>query len=271
MRQTIKTLFLLQKSQTVIDLFLNSQVKCDLDIDESWFVRAYLDDVSPIRTKDQVESIYALLCSKWMRENDGIKSFSFAPTPTVFNVLLHFSADMLREYANEPVCRYESLLRWHDLTSLVGEDLLTTSYFAAKDLKQGIKRTFFNWKDIVSHDNAALNNVFSKRMIDLHYHLYGSIFVFDLNWLSLMNDVAERKECFQQIQQYLNPSHVISVNERNVSLYHRVIKAAAIRLLLFWYIDGSLTDRMMESLYDSTIDLLSSNEDVWMESGRQPL
>ena len=242
-----------------------------MDIDESWFVRAYLDDVSPIRTKDQVESIYALLCSKWMRENDGIKSFSFASTPTVFNVLLHFSADMLREYANEPVCRYESLLRWHDLTSLVGEDLLTTSYFAAKDLKQGIKRTFFNWKDIVSHDNAALNNVFSKRMIDLHYHLYGSIFVFDLNWLSLMNDVAERKECFQQIQQYLNPSHVISVNERNVSLYHRVIKAAAIRLLLFWYIDGSLTDRMMESLYDSTIDLLASNEDVWMESGRQPL
>lgn len=271
MRQTIKTLFLLQKSQTVIDLFLNSQVKCDLDIDESWFVRAYLDDVSPIRTKDQVESIYALLCSKWMRENDGIKSFSFAPTPTVFNVLLHFSADMLREYANEPVCRYESLLRWHDLTSLVGEDLLTTSYFAAKDLKQGIKRTFFNWKDIVSHDNAALNNVFSKRMIDLHYHLYGSIFVFDLNWLSLMNDVAERKECFQEIQQYLNPSHVISVNERNVSLYHRVIKAAAIRLLLFWYIDGSLSDRMMESLYDATIDLLASNEDVWMESGRQPL
>ena len=230
-----------------------------------------MDDVSPIRTKDQVESIYALLCSKWMRENDGMKSFSFAPTPTVFNVLLHFSADMLREYANEPVCRYESLLRWHDLTSLVGEDLLTTCYFAAKDLKQGIKRTFFNWKDIVSHDNAALNNVFSKRMIDLHYHLYGSIFVFDLNWLSLMNDVAERKECFQQIQQYLNPSHVISVNERNVSLYHRVIKAAAIRLLLFWYIDGSLTDRMMESLYDSTIDLLVSNEDVWMESGRQPL
>lgn len=108
-------------------------------------------------------------------------------------------------------------------------------------------------------------------MIDLHYHLYGSIFVFDLNWLSLMNDVAERKECFQQIQQYLNPSHVISVNERNVSLYHRVIKAAAIRLLLFWYIDGSLTDRMMESLYGSTINLLASNEDVWMESGRQPL
>ena len=250
---------------------MNSQVKCDLGIDESWFVRAYLDDVSPIRTKDQVESIYALLCSKWMRENDGIKSFSFAPTPTVFNVLLHFSADILREYANEPVCRYESLLRWHDLTSLVGEDLLTTSYFAAKDLKQGIKRTFFNWKDIVSHDNAALNNVFSKRMIDLHYHLYGSIFVFDLNWLSLMNDVAERKECFQEIQQYLNPSHVISVNERNVNLYHRVIKAAAIRLLLFWYIDGSLSDGMMKSFYDSTIDLLASNEDVWMESGRQPL
>ena len=55
LRQTIKTLFQLQKSDNVIASLLKGNSHDDVHVNRQWFVRAYLDDISPIRTKDQVE------------------------------------------------------------------------------------------------------------------------------------------------------------------------------------------------------------------------
>lgn len=237
-----------------------------MHVNRRWFVRAYLDDISPIRTKDQVEAIFDLLESKWALNENDIKSLAFCPNKSVFNVLLHFSSCVLKEYKHQPVCRYDDLLRWHDLTSNLGEDLFTTSYLAAKDVMQKVDRRFFNWKDIISHDNAALGNIFEKRMIDLHYHLYGSIFVFDLNWLSLMNDVTDRQDSFRKIFDYLRAPHIINSSEVSNSLYNKVMKAASIRLLLFWYLNPDVDDTFVESYYRSTIGMLGIDEDLLMNS-----
>lgn len=64
LRQTIKTLFELQKSDNVIASLLKGKCHDDAHVNRRWFVRAYLDDISPIRTKDQVEAIFDLLESK---------------------------------------------------------------------------------------------------------------------------------------------------------------------------------------------------------------
>lgn len=266
LRQTIKTLFELQKSDNVIASLLKGKCHDDAHVNRRWFVRAYLDDISPIRTKDQVEAIFDLLESKWALNENDIKSLAFCPNKSVFNVLLHFSSCVLKEYKHQPVCRYDDLLRWHDLTSNLGEDLFTTSYLAAKDVMQKVDRRFFNWKDIISHDNAALGNIFEKRMIDLHYHLYGSIFVFDLNWLSLMNDVTDRQDSFRKIFDYLRAPHIINSSEVSNSLYNKVMKAASIRLLLFWYLNPNVDDTFVESYYRSTIGMLGIDEDLLMNS-----
>ena len=266
LRQTIKTLFELQKSDNVIASLLKGKCHDDAHVNRRWFVRAYLDDISPIRTKDQVEAIFDLLESKWALNENDIKSLAFCPNKSVFNVLLHFSSCVLKEYKHQPVCRYDDLLRWHDLTSNLGEDLFTTSYLAAKDVMQKVDRRFFNWKDIISHDNAALGNIFEKRMIDLHYHLYGSIFVFDLNWLSLMNDVTDRQDSFRKIFDYLRAPHIINSSEVSNSLYNKVMKAASIRLLLFWYLNPDVDDTFVESYYRSTIGMLGIDEDLLMNS-----
>lgn len=266
LRQTIKTLFELQKSDNVIASLLKGKCHDDAHVNRRWFVRAYLDNISPIRTKDQVEAIFDLLESKWALNENDIKSLAFCPNKSVFNVLLHFSSCVLKEYKHQPVCRYDDLLRWHDLTSNLGEDLFTTSYLAAKDVMQKVDRRFFNWKDIISHDNAALGNIFEKRMIDLHYHLYGSIFVFDLNWLSLMNDVTDRQDSFRKIFDYLRAPHIINSSEVSNSLYNKVMKAASIRLLLFWYLNPDVDDTFVESYYRSTIGMLGIDEDLLMNS-----
>lgn len=273
LRQTIKTLFLLQDSDTIVDVFLGKGKERHLDtvVDENWFVRAYLDDISPIRTKDQVESIYQLLLSKWMVNDGCYNSVLFCPHKTVFNALLHFSACVLREIKQVPVCRYEHLLRWHDLTSMLGEDLLTTSYLASKDILQNIHRHFFCWREVIGHDNAALNNIFEKRMIDLHYHLYGSIFVFDMNWLSLMNDVRDRKESFKKVFEFLNAPHVISQKGKMNSLYNKVMKAAAIRLLLFWYLEPDSGREYFTKFFLDTKSMLAVNEDILIDSYKMRL
>lgn len=261
LRQTIKTLFLLQKSETVIDGYLCSRHD-DSCVNRAWFVRSYLDDIGPLRTKDQVDSIYALLNTKWMNRDEEITSYAFRHTSSVFNTLVYFSACTLREYHYEPICKYEDLLRWHHLSSLLGEDILTTSFFASKDLLQGINRQYFNWKDVIGHDNSALNSMFRQPMIDLHYHLYGSIFVFDLNWLSLMNDVEDRKENFSKISEYLNGIHVISSHERITSLYNKVMKAATIRLQLFWYVEG-----YKEAVHEDFLgEILGANDELQIDT-----
>lgn len=266
LRQTIKTLFQLQKSDNVIASLLKGKSHDDAYVNRQWFVRAYLDDISPIRTKDQVESIFDLFESKWAMNDNGIKTMAFSPRKSVFNVLLHFSSCVLKEYKHQPICRYDNLLRWHDLTSNLGEDLFTVSYLAAKDIMQKIDRKFFNWKDIISHDNAAINNIFEKRMIDLHYHLYGSIFVFDLNWLSLMNDVTDRQNSFKKIFAYLRAPHIINSSEVSNSLYNKVMKAASIRLLLFWYLNPDVDKEFVKNYSLSTMEMLDVNDDLQMHT-----
>ena len=81
LRQTIKTLFQLQKSDNVIASLLKGNSHDDVHVNRQWFVRAYLDDISPIRTKDQVEAIFDLFQSKWATNDNNIKSLAFCGSP----------------------------------------------------------------------------------------------------------------------------------------------------------------------------------------------
>lgn len=232
LRQTIRTLFFLQKPETVIRGLADEGKHYDADLRNGCFVRAYMDDIGDIRTKDQIAEVGHLAESKWMMPDKDLHYMSFAEK-SVFNVLLHFATAVLTEYKDEPVCKYEHILRWNDLTLDLGEDLFTTAYFASKDVAQGTSRTFFSWQDIISNDNSMLNSLFEKPMIDLHYHLYGSSFIFDLNWFSLMTDMAGRKQSFRKVSDYLYSVHYLSEKEKTISLYGQVITAAAIRLYLY--------------------------------------
>lgn len=272
LRETIKTLYHLWNSDDVIKGVLNleSPYHSDCQVDRKVFVRTYLDDVSGIRTKDQIGEVYALLDTNWLLPVNS-KSFMCGKGPTVFNVLLHFSTKVLTEYKRQPVCRYEHLLRWHDLCSMLGEDLLTVSYFAAKDLTQKYNRTDFAWKDIIDHDNNALNVMFEKPMIDLHSHLYGSTFVFDVNWLCLMNDVLERKSQCDVFEEYLDSKHLQVASEQINSPYKRLMEGAAIRILLYWYLNGNMGAEQFAGLKNAVKSVLMAGNELAMNEAVKQL
>ena len=153
---------------------------------------------------------------------------------SVFNVLLHFNREVLREYKGEPVCKFEHLLRWNSISALLGEDLLTTSYLAYEDLQSIQPRKRFDWKLVIDQDDPNLCDLFTRKMADVHLHLLGSSSNFDLNWLSLMNFPQDRAEEFKQLSVLQHTRQIVHDAESvNLSLYALTLKACAIRYLLY--------------------------------------
>lgn len=240
-RITIQLLFQYRRSESILSSLQASHSirQMDVFLDKNWFQRTFRE-VQNIYSLDQIGTIGEILESKWTRKVSDNNVVSIAEK-SVFNVLLHFSKDVLIERDKAPVCRYENLLRWHDLSAKVGEDMLTTSFLAAKDLSTNYNRNQFTWNPIINHNNEAINYLLQKRKAELHFHLKGSSLNFDLNWLSLMNSISGRKTEFASLNHYQSPKLQINEDEPDISLYLSTIKACAIRYLLFLVLENSLS------------------------------
>lgn len=201
-------------------------------IDEVWFC-AHLGNRYPRFTNNQAESIYRLLESQWLY-NPNNKEKKKDKGKSIFNIPLYFVNEVLVENNEFPNIKYKELFRWRELSLLVGEDFLTTSYFAKKDIDSNSERSFFCWFPIISHNNNSIHNITEKGLTELHYHLFGSSLIFDLNWLSLMNDVAKREKGFSKLKVLQNLTVSSSAKEyKRTSLYELFLVAAKIRSILF--------------------------------------
>lgn len=200
-------------------------IHLDTSIRESELVRNLLQ-VDHKSTIDQISMIGQVAQNKWMMPDDSCTNLKFYSTDSVFNILLHFSAAILVVKDGEPLCRYHQLLRWHNLTTLVGEDLLTTSFLASRDLQWGIERNSFDWDACIGHSCKEINYLFRKPMAELHMHLKGSSYNFDLSWLCVMNHIEDMQEGFNKsvvARQY---------TETDGGMYEKIKRAAAIRYYL---------------------------------------
>lgn len=190
-------------------------------------------DLLPTLTIDQIETILRQVDDVWMRQGSASMTKFVENRSSVYNVLLNFSSEVMSSSSQIPVVKYESLLRWNDVTSLLTEDLFTTSYLASKDAASRRSRSRFDWKPCVDHDNAFLNSHFSKPMAELHSHLKGASLNFELNWLSLMNRPWQRDAEFKGLMTSQRPSQMLILGAVfQPSIYSLIIKAAAIRLLM---------------------------------------
>ena len=237
LRQALKLLFLQKSPQEILGKWSKGG-SADAEIDREDLRLRYSDDYRAF-TLDQSDCAYQHLRNVWMHAPDN-SVLHFAgrgagadKQGTVFNVLLHFAGEVLLETNGAPVCRYEHLLRWNDLTACLGEDIFTTSFLAAKDELSGTKRQNYCWPVVIGHDNRALNELFRHEMSDLHFHLKGSSVNFDLNWMSLMNKTFGWSKTFGLLSRHQDSSPVYEENAGQMPLYLYVVKAAAIRVLLF--------------------------------------
>lgn len=231
-RATIDTLFSQINSSTILTRFFgNNKMDGTLGVTEEMFCQKFVVE-NKCYTLDQVHELYHLFISEWTKNpllhlQDTIKD------KDLFYVLLHYTTEVLTEIDQKPVCKYAQLLRWRTLVYKLGEDLFTTSHLAFSDIQLRTKRNNFDWPPVIAQDNPAIDYLLRKGVTDLHFHLRGSSLNYELNWISLMNNIQNRKADFTRLRKCL--SHRISTidKEKWDSFYLSTIKACAIRYYFF--------------------------------------
>lgn len=259
LRKTLELIFLKENPDKVL-----SEGKLPTRFCRKEKVLASRDLFSPL-TLDQIETICRQLEDVWMQEGIS-KMMRFAKSPSIYNVLLNFSDKTMSTIDSKPVVKYDNLLRWNQLTSLLTEDLLTTSFLASKDIVLRNFRRQFDWEPCIGHDNNALNAIFKRPMAELHSHLKGASLNFELNWISLMNQPWNRDAEFADFSYSQSPPTFLDLGGyTKPSIYYFVIKAAAIRLLLVERQFGIVTlngDDIHNLIYASNI----SEQKLYIES-----
>lgn len=259
LRETLKLLFLRQSGEKLVKYICDGVQSVVRHPEEVWFVHEFPDTIASY-SYDQKEQIFSLLKGKWMQEDVENANLSYSKEPVIFNALHYFTSKCLRDVDGRLLCDYESLLRWHDLSSRLSEDLLITSYYAGRDLKTGIDRKDFAWAPVIGHNNNELNGLLSQPLADLHFHLLGSSYHFDIGWLSLMNhpEAAEamyKKEAWQPrkgegINKYINLD----------DMFILMIKACAIRHFLCLFIYGQNAPKDYDLLINTVLRIDDKGE-----------
>lgn len=198
----------------------------DTECLESQIVKLLLREDCGKYSIDQLSMISQVVERKWMMPDYNCLPIKFHEGDSVFNMLLHFSSRTLVVKDGDPVCRYNSLLRWHLLTVQLGEDLFTTSFLAAHDIKNSYIRQYFDWDAYLKHDCKELNAMFKKPMAELHMHLKGSSYNVDISWVCLMNHISSMRAKFEKVA--LNRKD----KQWDADLYEKIRRAAIIRYYL---------------------------------------
>ncbi|MGB6128158.1 MAG: hypothetical protein WBG30_05355 [Psychrilyobacter sp.] len=252
-RHSIEIIFKKKNPETIIQKYFG--LKEAKDFDRDLFSSTYSHERPHLYNKDEISNVSDLLESKW-------KKLEYVKKDNVFNVLVNFTNEILTEEKGNPICKFEKLLKWRELSYELGEDILTTSYFAYKDYVHNYDRTIFAWKPIVGTDNNKLKELLSKGTAENHFHLKGSSPHFQLTWISLMNQVLNRGEEFSKLEKdlMLEPDTKYSFKEDLLSTRTLVKKAAYIRYMMFSLINEiKLEDK--EKKPKVNIDLLLSKND----------
>lgn len=155
---------------------------------------------------------------------------------SVFDALFYFTNRILVVQNNEILCVYNELQKWRKLTLQLSEDLLVCAYCAGTMTPETMRSLGFGWKNVIGHNNMQLNNILKKGISENHFHLYGSVPVFHISWISLMNrvldsDIASKLREYDLAKRNSNIQYSAEYKEDSLMIQH--FQAALIRLVLF--------------------------------------
>ena len=231
--------FLRNKNTCIMDI-----IHYDSSINESVINQLLQEADETTYSIDQLIMTSQMVTRKWMMPDTNCLPVQFSKQDSVFNMLLHFAVSTLIIKDGDPVCRYRHLLRWHSLTTQLGEDLFTTALLAAYNMKTGYNRTYFDWDAFLRHDSKELNDLFDRPMAELHMHLKGSSYNVDISWLCLMNNIEKMSDNFDKVKD--NRKYT----DWDFQLYEKVRRAAVIRYYLAGIV-GCVSNTITKSqLYD---------------------
>ena len=167
----------------------------------------------------------------------------------VFKLLQYYANWILTIQDNEIVCKYAKFLHWRMITIRLCEDLFTTSFLASRELQAMNRRVKFDWKTVITHNNRELRKILDQGISENHSHLKGTAPVFQLTWISMMNnlDLHTKSVAVKKIdsdRRNVNIKYSSTFQELSFSI--QLLQAAYIRLLLFRLITNNLEEEWDE-------------------------
>jgi hypothetical protein len=159
--------------------------------------------------------------------------------PSVFNMLYRYANDILLSDNQVPICRYEKILNWRDMSLRLGQDLFTCFFFAYRDAIFRTNMEIFSWPAVINTDNERLHKILHKGLAENHFHLLGSSRMFEINWMALMNHESEINRAATEFKQSLNNDVLErTAYQEELTWRNRLKQAAIIRSRLFGELMG---------------------------------
>lgn len=235
--------------RTAIDIFFRRyNIDVPLDAKNRPFVRQPFQNFDgrfeeygrifyPQYSRDEWSNIAKKIRCEYLETSE--KSNDIA-TVSIFNLLFHFVNNFI-EYKNgtmntrEAMIPLNRLLAWREISHKLGEDIFTCAHKALFDHRNKVNQDIFNWSPNLGVNKLDFSFIYDEKFHENHFHLKGSIPLFEVSWLSLMNNIDERVVQFDNLTKGFrqNELFVPSFGLKLPSLYNQVIAAASIRFLLF--------------------------------------
>lgn len=222
-------------------MIFKNEVKISSLLDKNDFTTLFQYEYNTLYNKDEVLNLCSILENKWSNGSG------------IHGLIMKFAEDVLVEENGKPVCEFENVLRWRELTFYLGEDVFTTAYFAKKDSEIGYNRNYFTWPSIIGTNNNRLKEILKKGTAENHFHLNGSSPHFQLSWISLMNNVVNREKEFKKLTENkkLYPTINTDFDEPVENIEELVLKASIIRKYLYnlYVLENKNKDEDRDKIY----------------------
>lgn len=127
--QKIPYMYVIKSWQEMVDYCSYSKIEEDI------YMR-YSSDVFPCATDDERRNNYLFMCSQMKFQTDLWKN-DISEDIGVFQLVFSVADKMLRLDGNEIKCKFDQLLRWREISLLMGQDFFTCAYLAYDDWKKG--------------------------------------------------------------------------------------------------------------------------------------
>lgn len=225
----IRTLFYdLDVSRLYADIknHTNTFIKGDFAKLSSWTARPF--------TKSELHGL-----------QEYIKQECHCGTNPKFHQMLH----LLPKFANKclinksglPIVRFSRIQEWRELTLLLGEDLLTTTFLAFYYSRVRPKLIVFDWPNIISHNQSNINTELNQGLCDTHAHLKASADVFELTWMDFMNRLMNRDEDYRKVLDIAD-AQIQYRSDQQIFEFRKMVQMAAIlRVHIFEALNGKKT------------------------------
>lgn len=154
-----------------------------------------------------------------------------------FGILVSSAEKMLSVDSRSPLCKFEYLLQFQEISKNIGQEIFTTSLLAKFDLENNSVTNSFDWSVVINNDNTKLRQILDKGISENHFHLNGSVPVFFLSWVSVVNHPDKIRAYFNDksikdcMKYDLNSKK--SNNENMIPLKQKLYYASYIRGILF--------------------------------------